>query len=151
MGIRARPLKFKCRACRKNTETPNVGNKGMFCNKECRANFERKGINGARRHLQNGYVMLSWTEPGGTKLKANRVQRFEHRVVWQEHFGEIPRGSIIHHKNEIKTDNRIENLELMSRLEHTRHHLCKWPDRRDQLALYAKRAREKRAARKMAK
>lgn len=34
----------------------------------------------------------------------------------------IPDGSVIHHKNENKWDNRIENLEVMSRAEHISHH-----------------------------
>ena len=43
-----------------------------------------------------------------------------HRYVWEKEVGEIPDGWDIHHKNEIKHDNRIENLECLPKSEHTR-------------------------------
>ena len=35
-----------------------------------------------------------------------------HRVVWVMHFGEIPKGMCIDHKNGLRADNRISNLRL---------------------------------------
>jgi hypothetical protein len=43
-----------------------------------------------------------------------------HRIIWQHHNGVIPEGFVIHHKNRDRTDNRIENLEIMSKSEHAR-------------------------------
>jgi hypothetical protein len=45
----------------------------------------------------------------------------EHRVVWEAVHGPIPPGATLHHVNEIKTDNRLENLRLCtSEAEHQR-------------------------------
>ena len=49
----------------------------------------------------------------------------EHIAVWEEHAGRlVPPDYVIHHINGVKDDNRIENLALMTRAEHTKlHHI----------------------------
>jgi len=53
---------------------------------------------------------------GETKLVA------EHRLVWEEHNGPIAKGMVIHHINGDRQDNRIENLQMVTPIEHRHIH-----------------------------
>src|SRR4051812_34247652 len=48
--------------------------------------------------------------------------QFEHRLVWRKHYGDIPEGMFIHHKDNDPANNRIENLELVDAITHKRLH-----------------------------
>lgn len=45
-----------------------------------------------------------------------------HRIIWIFHNGAIPPAMQIHHKNHNKSDNRIENLDLLTSNEHGKSH-----------------------------
>lgn len=48
----------------------------------------------------------------------------EHVLVAEKMIGRYLRhDEVVHHRNGIKTDNRPDNLEVMTRAEHMRHHL----------------------------
>jgi hypothetical protein len=46
----------------------------------------------------------------------------EHKLVWERANGPVSPGYVVHHKNHVKRDNDLPNLELMTFEEHARHH-----------------------------
>lgn len=63
------------------------------------------------------------TKKGYIEIKTEAGWRFQHIEVMESHLERtLAPGERVHHGNEIKSDNRIENLELMEHGEHTAHH-----------------------------
>lgn len=55
--------------------------------------------------------------------KQKRVYRRNHRVVWETFNGEIKNDLTVDHMNHIKEDNRLTNLQLLTRVENgTKRH-----------------------------
>ncbi len=50
------------------------------------------------------------------------VRTYLHRDVWEISVGKIPAGMDVHHKNGDKSDNRIENLEILTSSDHGSRH-----------------------------
>ncbi len=69
---------------------------------------------GGRYTGKEGYVHIRIT---------SKVERLEHTWLMEQLLKRpLYRNEVVHHKNEDRTDNRIENLELMTISEHLRFH-----------------------------
>ena len=62
-------------------------------------------------HTKDGYLQVVLYKDG--KKKTYRL----HRLVWESFNGSIPEGYEVNHINEDKTDNRLCNLNLMTRTQ----------------------------------
>jgi len=62
----------------------------------------------------NGYLEIT---------RGENKFRSVHRVVMEAHIGRrLLRNEVVHHKDHNRQNNAIENLEIMTRAEHARHH-----------------------------
>lgn len=66
---------------------------------------------------KHGLAWGSLTAKGYIRGYDSGRQIMEHHLVWKKINGDIPKGYQIRHINGVKSDNRIENLELLSALE----------------------------------
>ena len=66
-------------------------------------------------HMCNGYVSVHISGLGF------KTEMLAHRLVWMAHHGEIPIGLTINHIDGVKSNNRIENLELATMKEQYWH------------------------------
>lgn len=98
----------KCITCGKEfphrpSEDKN-GYKHKYCSRKCYIPTER-----GQAISFDGYYVIN-----GKKV---------HRMIMEEHIGrKLLSSEIVHHINENKLDNRLENLQLMTRVEHNKHH-----------------------------
>ncbi len=117
-----------CKRCGK--EFPFVPSSPVYyCSRECsgvdtgykkrgkyRGEFNLKKWKGGRYKTAKGYVDIFF--PDHPFARAGKYV-CEHRLVMESHLGRyLQPHEYVHHKNGIKDDNRIENLEIVSNNNH---------------------------------
>ena len=100
---------------------------GKFCSLSCRTSFRnstQKGENhnnwkGGEIVTSEGYIRIY--SPNHPNSRFGYV--LKHRLVIEAKIGRYLReDEIVHHKNHVKSDNRIENLVILSNSQHSTHH-----------------------------
>ena len=87
-----------------------------YCSRKCYRGFQDQvhpaNFKGYKHTVHRGYVYVY--VPDHPFVKNNPYKRLlEHRIIMENHLGRyLKPGETVHHKNGIKGDNRIENLEL---------------------------------------
>ena len=111
-----------CRFCKKIFYT--VGQRGVFCDTKCSGFHNNKSgryspVYKNGKSFRSGYICIN---------NVNGKKMSEHRFVMEKHLGrKLLTTEIIHHINKNKIDNRIQNLQVLKRGEHTRLHCMNNP------------------------
>jgi len=97
-------------------------NKGKFCSIPCKAKWQKGQCVGPDNPFWRGG---RYTCPNTGYIYVRHDGKYvgEHRLVVAEHLGrDLVTSEQVHHRNGVKTDNRVENLELLTAREHHRRH-----------------------------
>lgn len=83
------------------------------------------GLKGVKRIWNKDKNNWTLNKPGYRVMYKGKGALLEHRIIIEKFIGrKLKPYEIIHHKNGIKDDNRIENLEIVNRNNHYGHVVC---------------------------
>ena len=111
-----RRIKKVCPFCGKEFYSPKKRQRA-YCSAECRKQAKPKpwnmrGEKGDRFLSRHGYIYIHVPDHPSVRHKEDK-RVYEHRLVMEKHLGRFLEPSeLVRHKNRIRSDNRIENLEL---------------------------------------
>jgi len=120
-----------CVNCKKEFKTPS--SKRKFCSKECYRNYmigrkrnidiagsKNPNYKGGRRADKDGYILVM--EPTHPDRRYHGYV-LEHRLFVEQYLKlRLTKNDIVHHKNGIRSDNRLINLDLLSKSDHDNLH-----------------------------
>ena len=163
---------MKCLVCKKTIFNPLNRNR-RFCGRPCFFVYSRKNPNkgcfkkgqttwnkgisvrhSPKSEFKKGNKVWNTKPVGSIYLTAQG--RYEIKIahpakwkklarhVWESNHGEIPDGMLIHHIDGNCLNDKIENLELMTRAEHLMVHKKEFEHKRKRLASLAIKKRWKR-------
>lgn len=118
-------ISFNCKHCGKHKEVQaskyKGRNKPQFCSYFCRGKLRYKGLTGEKHPAWKGGRNIN--SDGYVRLRINGKDVLEHRHLMEKHLGrKLEIFEHVHHVNNIRTDNKLENLKVMLHGEHISYH-----------------------------
>lgn len=115
-------IEIKCDNCGKFFKTYKCyikrDRKRRFCSKKCEADFKK--YKNSINEWKGGHVS---TSTGYKYIRINGKQIEEHRLVMMQHIGrKLLPDEVVHHINGNKLDNRIDNLIILTKNQHSKEH-----------------------------
>lgn len=123
-----------CKNCNKEFEVPSYRRyTASYCSQKCTLQSNPPNQKNIKRNFGNKHPMWKGgkciRKDGYVLIQVQGQRFFEHRYIMENFLNrKIKTNETIHHINHIKSDNRIENLELLSRSEHTHKYHIKGKD-----------------------
>ena len=104
---------------------------GHYCSQSCSrtAAVRQQDLSHLVQHrftkgqAAHNYIGRTKHSAGYIRVPGSNERKLEHRVLVEQFIGRsLTRHEVIHHVNGDKTDNRLENLRIMSHSEHLKLH-----------------------------
>lgn len=117
--IKSKWIERVCQQCNKQFQARKIyvaRGQMKYCSTQCARLASRK------------YPVIDFSEDtfyyqkAGGYYQSAKTGRKLHRVIWEYHYGPIPEGYIVHHRDGDTKCNMISNLELMEWGQHTANH-----------------------------
>jgi HNH endonuclease len=123
------PIHMKIRTPCKICGTPTTRARRKYCSQACKAEAARRSPNrgtfragsDSRQRLPIGSLSL---RRGRMWIKIAEPGEWRNRAIWiwEQANGLLPSGYVVHHRNRDRLDDRLENLQALTRAEHINEH-----------------------------